>query len=285
VNGEIYENLLSREVDCSELAEYQTDSLFLLIGTNPLPNYVVFNLLAKPSCHVYLVHTNQTAEIANRLVDVMKLPDESWTKITVDELDANDIFTKIYRYAEGKKGLGLNYTGGTKSMAVHSYRAVQTADPHAIFSYLEARRLELTIDQSGTSSKRVPVALSIKPPVKTLLALHGHTAKELKREPFHPEVCCDLIKLPRTELRRWHDINLWSGDDTDYPKNKEPKTFEDLSIHWKGCKSLNELAAMWDVESKFLAEWFGGKWLEHYTLWAVQQIAQECRDKFILASW
>ena len=280
MNGEISENLLSLDVNLDELAKYRTDSLFLLIGTNPLPNYVVFHLLEKPACHVYLVHTSETGKIANRLVDVLKLPDESWTKIPVDESDANNIFTQIYRYAEGNKGLGLNYTGGTKSMAVHSYRAIQAADPDAVFSYLDARRLELTINQSDRSFKRVPVALSIKPPIETLLALHGHTTLELKRDPFQPEVCLDLIKVPHTELRPWCDNNLRSGPDTDIRKNKVLKTvqlplFKNLTGHWDKCANLSDLADMWSKKTRYLAKWFDGRWLEHYTLWAVQQVSQK----------
>jgi len=159
----------------SEFGEYQTDSLFLLIGTNPLPNYVAFRLLAKPECHIYFVHTEETGKIANRLVDAMGLPSDKWTKILVKDSDANDIFTKIYSHADGKHGLGLNYTGGTKSMAVHSYRAILDVDPDAIFSYLDARRLELTIDRVGTSSIRRPVGLSVRLSMEALLTLHGRT--------------------------------------------------------------------------------------------------------------
>lgn len=261
-----------------KFTEYQSDSLFLLIGTNPLPNYVVCQLLAKPDCHVYLVHTDETGKIANQLVDVMEL--KRWTKIRVNESDANDIFTNIYIHAEGKNGLGLNYTGGTKSMAVHSYRAVHDADPDAIFSYLDARRLELTIDKEGASSIRLPAGLSIKPSMEKLLTLHNRTPHKLNKDPFHPEVCRELVTIPRTEFRKWCDDNLRSGHGTGIKTKQDPKTelppFENLSKYWNGCKTIGELAAQWSKEIGSLARWFDGKWLEHYTLWAVQQVAQEC---------
>ena len=261
-----------------EFSEYQTDSLFLLIGTNPLPNYVAFRLLAKPECHVYLVHTDETGKIANRLVDAMGLPSDEWTKILVKDSDANDIFTKIYSHAKDKNGLGLNYTGGTKSMAVHSYRAILDVDPAAIFSYLDARRLELTIDRVGASSIRRSVGLSVRLSMEALLTLHGRTPDKLNKDPFQPDVCRELVTIPRTELRKWCDDNLRSG--TDLKKKQDPKTelppFENLSKYWNGCETLGELAAQWGKKIGSLARWFDGKWLEHYTLWAVQQVAQEC---------
>lgn len=284
MNDESLDDRSSTDVDCNKIVKLQSDYLFLLIGTNPLPNYVAYKLLAKPDCHVYLVHTNQTGKIADRLADVLKLPVNEWTKIPVKESDANDIYNEICKCAKGKSGLGLNYTGGTKSMAVHSYRAIQAADPNAIFSYLDARKLEMTIDQSGESSKRYPAGLCIELPMKDLLALHDYIPKELIRKPFHPEVCCDLIKIPRIELRCWCDYNLHSGPYTDFRKIKDLKKvqvpqYETLSKHWKGCTTLDELATKWDVEIGQIPDWLNGKWLEHYTLWAVQEVASEKDNK------
>ncbi|MEA3280968.1 MAG: hypothetical protein U9Q68_00125 [Euryarchaeota archaeon] len=261
-----------------EFGKYQTDSLFLLIGTNPLPNYVAFRLLAKPECHIYFVHTEETGKIANRLVDAMGLPSDRWTKILVKDSDANDIFTKIHSHAKDKNGLGLNYTGGTKSMAVHSYRAILDVDPDAIFSYLDARRLELTVDRVGASSIRRPVGLSVRLSMEALLTLHGRTPDKLNKDPFQPDVCRELVAVPHTELRNWCNNNLRSG--THLKKKQDPKTelppFENLSKYWDGCETLGELAVQWGKKIGSLARWFDGKWLEHYTLWAVQQVAQEC---------
>ena len=253
-----------------EFSKYQTDSLFLLIGTNPLPNYVAYRLLAKPDCHVYLIHTDQTGKIADRLADVLQLPADRWTKIPVKESDANNIYTEICRCAKGKSGLGLNYTGGTKSMAVHSYRAIQAVDKNAIFSYLDAHKLEMTIDQSKISSKRYPAGLCIELPMEDLLALHDYTPKKIRKEPFHPEVCCDLIKIPRAELRCWCDNNLQL-------KTAQLPQYNTLSKHWKDCNTLDELATMWGTSVGHITNWINGKWLEHYILWAVQEVALESK--------
>jgi len=282
MNDESLDDRSSTDVDCNKIVKFQSDSLFLLIGTNPLPNYVAYLLLAKPDCHLYLVHTDQTGKIADRLADVLKLPADKWTKIPVKDSDANNIYNEIYKCAKGKSGLGLNYTGGTKSMAVHSYRAIQAADTNAIFSYLDARKLEMTIDQSGKSSKRCPAGPCIELTMEDLLALHDYPLKELLRKPFHPEVCRDLIKIPRVELRCWCDNNLHSGPHTDFRKLKKLKTiklpqYKMLSKHWKNCNTLDELATMWDIDIGQIPNWLDGKWLEHYTLWAVQKVASKSK--------
>ena len=41
----------------NDFMPYQTDYLFLLVGTNPLPNYVATLLLAKDNGTIYLVHS------------------------------------------------------------------------------------------------------------------------------------------------------------------------------------------------------------------------------------
>ena len=38
--------------------EYRSDFLFLLVGTNPLPNYVAARLLAQPDATVYVLHSD-----------------------------------------------------------------------------------------------------------------------------------------------------------------------------------------------------------------------------------
>ena len=260
-----------------EFSEYQTDSLFLLIGTNPLPNYVVCQLLAKPDCHIYLVHTDETNQIANRLVGVMELPDGKWTKIPVDGSNASDIFEKVKKYAKvAKHRLGLNYTGGTKSMAVHSYRAIQTTDPNAVFSYLDARKLklslELSIDTNQTSSERIPVGLCIKPSMKTLLALHGRAPRGLEKSPFHPEVCRDIVKILTEEWKNWCSNNLHSDQELETVRLP---TFENLSRHWERCETLGDLATAWGVKVGDLVNWFDGIWLEDYILWSLQQVQSE----------
>lgn len=263
------------------LERFKTQNLFLLIGTNPLPNYVAARLLLKPGGHLYLVHTTDTGKIAERLIAKLDLVlGRNTTKIEVDdEARSDNIFEQVATYAKGLQDVGLNYTGGTKTMAVHAYRAVAQNCPEAVFSYLDARSLRMIIEKKGQLPLELPVALTIRPKIETLLALHGYT---LKHDPIqdviHPEVCQKLAQ-DGIQWRKWCDDNLRSGPDTNsLNKKKLPAVllpcFE--GVDWQGCRNLGELAAKWEMKVDQLAKWLDGKWLEHYTLWALQQIASEC---------
>ncbi len=60
----------------SDLEAYQTDYLFLLVGMNPLPNYIAALLLVRDGGTIYLFHSrgNQgTEKIASRLSSKIKI--------------------------------------------------------------------------------------------------------------------------------------------------------------------------------------------------------------------
>lgn len=55
----------------SEFDKYKVDHLFLLIGENPLPNYVAARLLLNPGGTPYLVYTTGTEKPAKRLQTIL----------------------------------------------------------------------------------------------------------------------------------------------------------------------------------------------------------------------
>lgn len=131
----------------SSLADYQTEHLFLLIGNNPLPNYVAMKLLAVENTTVHLVHSAETLVFAQRLQNKLKDECKFAEKICVKPSSANEIKKKIESRLEGISGsVGLNYTGGTKAMAVHVYRTIVGKVSDAKFSYLDPRNLAMLLD-------------------------------------------------------------------------------------------------------------------------------------------
>ncbi len=262
-----------------DLSEFQTQNLFLLVGTNPLPNYVAAKLLLKSDGHLYLVHTAETDPIADRLIAVLELGGNA-TKIPVNEAEGANIFSQVASYVKDERNVGLNYTGGTKTMAVHAYRAIEGNRPDAVFTYLDAGSLRMVIERQGQAVPPVPVALEVKPNIQTLLALHGYTLKhDLVQEPKWPEICQALARIGM-QWRDWCDKNLRSGPNTPLRKKEELKEVAlpcVKGINWDDSYMLGELAVFWSEEVDKLAKWLDGKWLEHYTLWALQQIASECQ--------
>lgn len=65
----------------ADLTQYQSKNLFLLVGTNPLPNYIAGKLLLQNNLesHVFLVHSDKTSAIAGRISRSLKLANNQCT--------------------------------------------------------------------------------------------------------------------------------------------------------------------------------------------------------------
>ncbi len=164
----------------SKLDEYKVENLFLLVGKNPLPNYVAALTLLKDSGKVYLVFTEHTKAQKNCLLKRLneqkqvsidkKIEPIYLEKYESDSYHIRDIIQKRIKSIKSGK-IGLHYTGGTKAMAVHAYRAVQELKPDAIFSYLDSRSLEMCIDRPNNYPIREKVFLEIS--FTQLFGLHN----------------------------------------------------------------------------------------------------------------
>jgi len=137
-----------------DAAHYTVDHLIVLIGGNPLPNLLAARQFLAPGGTLYPLFTVTSREIARHLLSVW----QNTPRVTLpDRIDPGNDSTTIVKAvdqavaaAHGKR-LGLHYTGGTKRMALHSYRtlAQHLADggdgarwisvPTLPFSYLDAR--------------------------------------------------------------------------------------------------------------------------------------------------
>jgi hypothetical protein len=146
------------------MSRNQIEKLALIVGSNPLPNYLVAREL-HPKCLI-LYYTPQTETVMHRLRDAL---DVSVNAILIDDPDRAEA---IYRNCRKQDlaGAYLNYTGGTKSMSVHIYRCWRDANPDASLgwaSYLSDAAEELRFDD-GTSRK-----VDVDVDLETLAKLHG----------------------------------------------------------------------------------------------------------------
>ncbi|MEO0248315.1 MAG: hypothetical protein ABIN58_02005 [candidate division WOR-3 bacterium] len=251
----------------------RTEHLFLLVGTNPLPNYIAARLLLKQDGHICPVHTDETAEVANRLIAALQVEKDQVTRVEVKEGEGNHIFEQVAQYVQGKQDIGLNYTGGTKTMAVHAYRAVEKHCPGAVLSYLDARTLSLSVETSDSQVQRIPVGSVLQVSLSQMLGLHGYLLPSLRQTPNQPEVCQALARIHSdstafSEWRKWleqqslHDL----PDPAQYPRlqdvvdalrrlgNTPGDIAKELNPRWRNLEQCRK--------------WFLGDWLEEYTLWA-----------------
>lgn len=297
----------------SDFDKHKVDHLFLLIGENPLPNYVAARLLLKRGGTPYLVHTTGTAIQAERLKRILDNEDNELLGLTNAQVvslndyesDAYHIQDEIRRKTESLKTgrLGMNYTGGTKAMAVHAYRALfQLNRPDTVFSYLDPRRLEICIDRENGDRIRMKVKkFHLEVELVKVFQLHGwDLSSEPTYEPKLPKAARAFAKfhVDAEAGRVWRD---WCNDvlreKTRDAKNRwlEEKKLRDvpaLSLKMlqsqEGIKNALEYLKVSGEELllqtikekgleklKHACEWLDGEWLEHYVLQQVKELAGE----------
>ncbi|BAZ06398.1 Card1-like endonuclease domain-containing protein [Calothrix sp. NIES-3974] len=292
----------------SEFDKYKVDYLFLLIGENPLPNYVAANLLLNKGGIAYLIYSTGTEKSAERLQMILKSELNGFKDVVLRSLDDYEsdpfhiqkkIREELEKIRDGK--IGLNYTGGTKAMSVHSYRAVFKKHPDAFFSYLDPRRLEMRIDREDRECDRLkikPETLQVE--LVKLFQLHG---LELKGTPKKESQLVGLTNIfvdiftDKSKANQWFDWYYHKfreqaykdsrGDwrsPTDLEKmvipldnlpqeiiagfQQEGFITDDNQLSLSKVKATNQFAQL-----EYFCKWLDGLWLEHYVLEQVKNIA------------
>jgi hypothetical protein len=285
----------------NEWTQHQTDHLFFLVGTNPLPNYVAALLLAKDNGTVYLLHssgTHSTAGIAADLQQAIKnqRPQINIVPREIDESDSNRISQKmreILSSIDTQASVGLHYTGGTKAMAVHVYREVEKVEKKfssTAFSYLDARTLSLIIDgREGSPTRVISVGKACKMKLSELAALHGRPLKPYETEAVLEHTYSALVSFHSTNLKDWREWctgNLRRDKRPDKFKNitdlktvalpSDQSVLTPLTTSLGTTRTLGDISLPqgWTVDK--LAEFLDGKWLEHYVLSSIKRVAIDC---------
>lgn len=134
-------------------------TLILLIGTNPLPNYLVasyFLSLKEGSVYVFdeiipvysteLGGQKETKPYWDALKIILekdrpeiKITDVALNNVSNKSLIEKDLQKSLLTSGLDKKEIHLNYTGGTKTMAVHVYNYFYSNYNEVEFSYLDIR--------------------------------------------------------------------------------------------------------------------------------------------------
>ncbi|GAA6618071.1 Card1-like endonuclease domain-containing protein [Scytonema sp. NUACC26] len=298
------------------LDKYKVDHLFLLVGENPLPNYVAARTLLKDSGTVYLVFTNQTKSQKSCLLGVDGLRRYG---IKIKEIDLANYESNAYHIRDrirtqikslSSGNTGLNYTGGTKAMAVHAYKAIQELKPDAVFSYLDSRHLKMFIDREGNQPIQCDVPLELE--LKELFKLHNNNywleRKPPRLQPCLPNVAAKFASLYQDEdlskeWRSWCEKKLYPlTKNREFWKNEEELkqvkgiSTDSLSPNLKSIlrseldASANEIRLEITQKKGFdsltqVCEWLDGTWLESHVLQQVKEIEHEFSIKESMMSF
>jgi hypothetical protein len=222
---------------------YKVDHLFLLVGENPLPNYIAAKMLLKEGGTVYLVHSTDTASKADclkRRLDPVNIELISLGKSEADSSVIREkIQTRVEKILEKHPSItfGLNYTGGTKAMSVHSYRGLFDASgvDNPVFSYLDARSLQMLIDRENDSPKKEPVPIKLS--LQEIFDLHDLRWEPDKKpvpDPILPELAIEFAKLHTAPslVIAWR----WWCDNVLKPATKLLKKKQNKAPEWEWNK-------------------------------------------------
>jgi hypothetical protein len=184
------------------LDHYCFTDLILLVGTNPLPNYVVAQHFIKTNeimrktvgfdekIHkikkIWLVHSDETLIYADKLIySIEKLSAEvTLNKVRLSNVSRavqieRDLKQNIFNQLSSTDSIHLNYTGGTKTMVTHAYRSTAAIDlPIKIkYSYLSASDFSIIFDDE----KIIPsndLRKTINLDFDTMLFIHDYEKNE-----------------------------------------------------------------------------------------------------------
>lgn len=190
------------------MCNYSFSDLVLLVGTNPLPNYVVAKYFLAQNSNLkriwFFCSEGQQGEqgtyyLADNLEKVLQEENGMDRVIFPKRLvikdtgNAADILGRVSEmFADARKRFSdcsefhLNYTGGTKAMAVHVYRGIErnvkTMPGHVqcSFSYLDARDHRLKYDDPDFKTGDLRETIMLK--LQTLLKLHNYQLHEGQKD-------------------------------------------------------------------------------------------------------
>jgi hypothetical protein len=254
-----------------------------------LPNYIAALLLAKEGGTIHLLHSKGdqgTERIAKRLSIAIRKRKPEIKEIKpweVDEASSNYIIqriTDLLGHVPPEATVGLHYTGGTKAMAVHVYRAIAEMRPKAIFSYLDARTLSMVIDGKSSPIKLIPENMGCALDLAELIPLHGYKQPIIRTDPFQPDLCREMAKIHSQEgsLKEWQS---WYRDNKfqSLPDIDKYPTLKDILGEFNrmcGQPATPDLVARCLGFERLVncSNWLMGTWLEEYVLWAIHQIAE-----------
>ncbi len=298
-----------------ELMDRQVDHLILLVGGNPLPNAVAGRVLVKPGGAISLIYSQDTSAVAERLRNWLGNDYHYPYTDAVDESFASSIMAEVRRALDKQPdaaSVGLNYTGGTKAMAVHAYRGVERwAEEHqraVSCSYLDARTHQMVFD-APPGKEYIGDTLKLR--LQDLLDLHGW---ELQNKPHeHPILPKTAHALAQVHTTHGDDQAItryiaWKGRELDKARKegkrewlKETK-LKTIKLAWPDDPALDEVTQTLKAElhqehspeldigsavqvTKLSAEgfltWLDGSWLEHRVLDALGHLSNGLQPNHI----
>jgi hypothetical protein len=251
--------------------------LLLLVGSNPLPNYITALLMNPES--IRLFYTPETEPIKDRLCDLLKAqkPGVGIVETPIGDATSAEEVRRVFSHIPPRAH--LNYTGGTKIMAAHARMAFgQSQESDKRSSYLDERDAVLRFDDGYTIDlSETSVQLSLE----DVLKIHGiktvspgtadlgplptvEDAQTLARAVLEaPELAVKLYQVHRKEFAggQWKPVKF--SDAKNSPADVRELVGADLSV--PQIPQMDWKKKTWERWRDFL----GGLWLE---IWCQERV-------------
>lgn len=262
--------------------------LVLLVGENALPNYIVarysFTQEDLTPGEILLLCTERTKGVAVHLQkSLVPLANVYGSSLSVktctiqapySDNEVQKQFKDIFESDPTGK-IHLNYTGGTKVMAIQARQAAANLDKKSqfFFSYLDADDFKLRFDQNYNMGRldsedlRLMVTMDSLESLEAITALHGWQLKTVLLEPVYKESAEWLLQLACRESFDYKTVSGWFRTALS-KKNQDPGppptvlgNFP-LLLQTEFSVNLEETISGSSENLKKLAGFLRGAWLE-----------------------
>jgi len=235
--------------------------LISIVGTNPLPNYVVGKYLkekksVKKSIFVYSEKTqfqDGTKRYAVRLCCLLGFNKNFFIHLS-DIGNPKRIYAdleEIQEYINSYEEIYLNYTGGTKTMAVHTYNFFKEKKINFKGLYLDARSFKICYDDGEIAPENGDLR-KYKIDIETLLSLHLYKIENLQKlsQNYKTGRYIDKIKKEIIKKERINQFLEWIEDPFRKIFKKNGKIIEKINEFKKNLKSFGGEAAKKKFENE-----------------------------------
>ena len=254
----------------------RVESLVLLVGSNPLPNYLAAMAL-KPS-KLSLVYSRETEKPRDRLrealiADLRPAPNIDGDVFIEDAFSASTVCDKIASLMNDSGRVHLHYTGGTKVMSAHALKAFYNrGGNNKNASYLDEINARLRRDD-GTSTSLSDYRVTLN--MERILQLHGVTHKERSPVEGGP-TAVDVQRIATAIQQRPQLASCLYGERKRLEEGtfKEAKESPCCTEEYGVALSAPKIPGR-DMTKKVFEAWYefiSGEWLEQWVRTRIEEI-------------
>lgn len=277
----------------------KSDVLFLIVGTNPMPNIISIENRVKDNGKVFFICSkeNNTIFSTDKIVnDIKKIMDNKYPNIVTNSIavniqDESNMIQEIINMFPVEKNITveLNYTGGTKLMssAIYGYfkKVMRSEEVDIILSYLDCEKDLFVFEENENGKIRFSEEkLEInniynKFTLKDIIISHGLNYNKDRKETNFEDISYEMFS--NFELKSIEEKNQWIEELNSILEDKE--NIKELLLKFINKQVVNsDLTSINALGAKKLKKYSIGDNLEEYIFRILTMLREEKEiDEFI----